>query len=105
LERSARRAATWNGAVRDFHRVTAKELDKDVRSQVPLGSTRVFVESFLRKEGIRFGFDPSSQTIRANAPYVKGSNFLVYESLGFTFHFDDTAKLKSIDSSKHLTGP
>jgi hypothetical protein len=105
LERSARRAATDNGAVRDFHQVTAKELDRDVRNHVPLGSTRAFAEDFLTREGMRFSFEPQSHTILANAPYIKGSNFVVYESLGFKFQFDDASKLKSIDSSVHLTGP
>jgi hypothetical protein len=104
LERSARRAATWNGAVRDFHQVTAQELDRDVRNQVPLGSDRAFVQGFLIREGMKFSFDPSSQAILANAPYLKGSGFLVRESLGFTFEFDDASKLKSIDSKVHLTG-
>jgi hypothetical protein len=105
LERSARRAATDNGAVKDFHEVTAEKLDRDIRSNLPLGSTRAFVEDFLTKEGMRFNFYASSQTILANAPYVRGSNFLVYESLGFTFQFGDASKLKSIDSKVHLTGP
>jgi len=105
LERSARRAATDNGAIRDFHDVTAEKLDRDVRRNLPLGSTRAFVEEFLAKEGMRFSFDASSQTIHANAPYVKGSNFVIHESLGFTFQLDDASKLKSIDSRVHLTGP
>lgn len=104
LERSARRAATNNGAIRDFHDVSAEKLDRDVRSNLPLGSTRAFVEEFLAKEGMRFSFDASSQTIQANAPYVKGSNFTMRESLGFTFQFDDASTLKSIDSKVHLTG-
>src|SRR5271170_1239325 len=73
LERSARRAATGNGAVRDFHTVTAEELDRDVRSKLPLGSTRAFVEDFLKREGMRFSYDASSQTVQALAPYLKGS--------------------------------
>jgi hypothetical protein len=104
LERSARRAATDNGAIRDFHDVTAEKLDRDVRGNLPLGSSRALVEEFLAKEGMRFSFDASSQTIHANAPYVKGSNFMVRESLGFAFQFDDASKLKSIDSKVHLTG-
>jgi hypothetical protein len=105
LERSARRAATENGALRDFHYVTAVELSREVKDHVPLGSTRIFVEDYLAKQGIRFSFDPLSRAIYANAPYLKGSNFIVYESLGFTFHFDDALKLTSIDSRVHYTGP
>jgi hypothetical protein len=105
LERSARRAATDNGAIRDFHEVTVEQLNRDVRRNLPLGSTRAFVEEFLAKEGMRFSFDASSQTIHANAPYVKGSNFVIRESLGFTFQLDDASKLKSIESKVWLTGP
>jgi hypothetical protein len=104
LNRSARRAATENGAIRDFHDVTAEKLDRDVRAAVPLGSSCAFVEEFLAKEGMRSSFDASSQTIQANAPYVKGSNFMMRESLGFTFQFDDASTLKSIESKVHLTG-
>jgi len=104
LERSARRAATWNGAIRDFHQVTAQELDRDVRNQLPLGSDRAFVQDFLIRQGMKFSFDPSSRAILANAPYLKGSGFLMRESLGFTFQFDDASKLKSIDSKVHITG-
>ena len=105
LERSARRAATGNGAVRDSHQVTADEIDRDIRTRVPLGSPRAFVEGYLTGAGMKFNFDPSTQTIRANAPYLKGSSFVVYQSLGLTFQFDDAYKLKSIDSKVHLTGP
>jgi hypothetical protein len=104
LERSVRRAATDNGAIRDFHDATAEKIDRDVRRNLPLGSTRAFVEEFLAKEGMQFSFDASLQTIRAKAPYVKGSNFLVHQSLGFTFQFDDASTLKSIDSKVQLTG-
>ena len=105
LERSARRLATGNGAFRDFRQVTAEELDREVRAQVPLGSTRAFVEGYLNRERMRFNFDPSSRAIRANAPYLKGSSFLIFETLAFEFQFDGDWKLKSIDSSVHLTGP
>jgi hypothetical protein len=104
-ERAPRRAATENGAIRDFHEVTAEKLDRDVRAALPLGSSRAFVEEFLAKEGMRFSFDASSKTIRANAPWVKGSSFLVHESLGLTFQFDDASKLKSVESKVWLTGP
>ena len=105
LDRSARRSVTENGTVKNFHRVTAEELDRDVRNHVPLGSSRPFVEGFLTGAGMRFSFDPPTQTIQANAPYLKGSGFVVYQSLGFTFQFDDALKLKSIESKVHRTGP
>ena len=105
LERSTRRAATENGAFRDFHDITSDQLDRDVRSHLPLGSTRSAVEEFLQKEGMKFSVDASSQRIDATAPYLKGSNFVVNESLSFKFQLDEGSKLKSIDSRVYLTGP
>jgi hypothetical protein len=95
---------TWAGA-RDFHQITAQQLERDVRARVPLGSNPAFVETFLRNDGMLFTFDTSSLVIRANAPRVKGSSWLIYESVGFTFQFDDSSKLKSISSKVSLTGP
>jgi hypothetical protein len=105
LDRSARRVITGNGTTTDFHSVTAEELDRDVRNHVPLGSSLPFVEGFLTGVGMKFSFDPTTKRIQANAPYLKGSGFLVYKSLGFTFQFDDGLTLKSINSKVHLTGP
>jgi hypothetical protein len=105
LERSARRAATENGLIRDFHQVTAEELDRDVRNKVSVGTTLAAAEEYPKSEGMQFSYDPSSQSIQARAPYLKGSNFWVVETLGFKFQFDNLSKLKSINSSVHRTGP
>lgn len=104
LERTARIAAAGPGG-RDFPQITAGDLERKVRDEVPIGSTRPFVEDFLTKEGMRFSSDPSKRSVHANAPYVKGSGWIVYESLGFTFYFDDASRLKSIEAKIHLTGP
>lgn len=104
LARAACRAATGNGAIRDFHQFTAQQLEGDVRSRVPLESSRVFVEGFLTGEGMKFSYDPSLNAILANAPCLKGSG-IVMKSLGLTFRFDGDSKLKSIESNVHLTGP
>jgi hypothetical protein len=89
----------------DFHEITAQQLERDVRVRVPVGSYRAFVEAFLRSDGMLFTFDPSSLVIRANAPRVKGSSWLIYQSVGFTFQFDGSSKLQSISSKVYLTGP
>jgi hypothetical protein len=104
LSRAACRAATGNGTIRDFHEFTAEQLEQDVRSRIPLESSRVFVEGFLTGEGMKFSYDPSLNAILANAPCLKGSG-IVIKSLGFTFRFDGESKLKSIESNVHLTGP
>jgi len=104
LARSACRAATQNGAVRDFSQFTEEELERYVRSQVPLGSSRAFVKDFLAKEGMKFSYDPSLNATLASAPCLKGSGIVV-KSLGLTFRFDHESKLVSIESRVHLTGP
>jgi len=85
--------------------VTAEELDKVVRNKVAVGTTLASAEEYLKSEGMQFSYDPSSKSIQARAPYLKGSNFVVVETLGFKFQFDNFSKLKSIDSSVHRTGP
>ena len=104
LSRSACHAATKNGTVRDFRNFTDEELERVVRGQVPLGSSRAFVESFLTKEEMKFSYDSSLNATLANAPCLKGSGIVV-KSLGLTFRFDHQSKLVSIESRVHLTGP
>jgi hypothetical protein len=104
LSRSACRASTKNGTVRDFRQFTREELEQDVRSQVPLGSSRAFVENFLTKEGMEFSYDSFRNATLASAPCLKGSGIVV-ESLGLTFRFDHQSKLVSIESHVYLTGP
>jgi hypothetical protein len=104
FEKAACRAATENGAIRDFHQFTAEQLERDVRNRLPLGSSRMSVEDFLNEEGMRFSYDPSLKAIFANAPCVEGSG-IVIKSLGFTFRFNSDSKVKSIESQVHLTGP
>ncbi len=104
LSRSACRAATKSGTVRDFRSFSGEELERDVRGQVPLGSSRTFVENFLMKEEMKFSYDPSLNATLASAPCLKGSGIVV-KSLGLTFRFDHESKLVSIESHIHLTGP
>lgn len=104
LSRSACRAATKDGTIRDFRQFTSEELEQYVRNRVPLGSTREFVETFLTTERMRFSFDSSMNATMASAPCLKGSGIVV-KSLGLTFQYDHESKLASIDSRVHLTGP
>jgi hypothetical protein len=104
LSRSACRAATKNGTVRDFRNFTSEELERDVHGQVPLGSSRAFVEKFLTNEEMKFSYDSSLNATLASAPCLKGSGIVV-KSLGLTFRFDHESKLVSIESRVHLTGP
>jgi hypothetical protein len=77
LSRSACRAATKNGTVRDFRNLTGDELERDVRAQVPLGSSRTFIENFLTKEEMKFSYDSSLNATLASAPCLKGSGIVV----------------------------
>src|SRR5262249_2146980 len=77
LARAACRAATKNGAIRDFQQFTAQELEAEVRSQVPLGSSREFVEAFLVREGMGSSYEPSSSAVVATAPCLKGSGIVI----------------------------
>jgi hypothetical protein len=104
LSRSACRAATKNGTVRDFRNFTGEELERDVRGQVPLGSSRTIVENFLTKEEMKFSYDSSLNATLASAPCLRGSGVVV-KSLGLTFLFDHESRLVSIESRVHLTGP
>jgi hypothetical protein len=104
LSRSACRAATKDGTIRDFRQFTGDELERDVRNRVPLGSSRGFVESFLTTEGMRFSYDPSLNATLASAPCLKGSGIIV-KSLGLTFRFDKDSKVSSIEARVRLTGP
>lgn len=105
LERSARRAETENGAFRDFHNVTASELEQQIRSSLPIGSSRTAVENYLTNRGMRFSPDNSMNEIDAAAPYLKGSNFIVRSTMGIKFHFDNAEKLQSTNTRVELTGP
>ena len=103
FSRAEWRNATENGTFRDFREFTGKQLERDVRSRVPLGSSREFVEGFLTGEEMKFGYEPKLNAIGANVQ-CKGSG-IITESLGLTFRFDSDSKLKSIESHVYLTGP
>jgi hypothetical protein len=105
LERSARRAATDNGAIRDFHDVTGSDLEREVRQSLPVGSNRSTVENYLSNRGMQFSFDESTNNINAAAPYLKGSGFVVRSTMEIQFHFDNAEKLQSINTRVELTGP
>jgi hypothetical protein len=102
LERSARRAATNNGAFRDFHNLTASELEQQIHNGLPIGSSRTAVDNYLSNQGMRFS--SSIDEIDALAPYLKGSG-IVRNDMVIKFHFNGIGKLQSIDTKIHLTGP
>lgn len=84
---------------------TSDELEREIRSTLPLGSSLYSVEEFLTKRGLEFSFDKSSGSIFAVARKLKGSTGLASKSLQLQFRFDDSVKLKSIDAKVLYTGP
>jgi len=103
LERGARRSATRNGAIRDFHDVTAAELEQQIRNSLPIGSSRADVENYLSNQRMRYR--NSTDEIDAAAPYIKGSNFVVRSTMGITFQFNANEQLQAIHTNVTLTGP
>jgi hypothetical protein len=83
----------------------AEALEREIRGELPLGSSLSTVEDMLRKRGIEFGFEESSNTVYAVARKLKGSTTLTSRSLAIQFHFDDASKLKSFDAKVLYTGP
>jgi hypothetical protein len=88
-----------------FLDTTAEALERQVRNTIPIGSSRLVAEETLQNEGLRFSYDPPSQTIYAGAGYLKGSNLIILEGISFRLHFDKDAHLISIESHVDLTGP
>ena len=87
-----------------FLDTTAEALERQVRSTIPIGSSRPVAEETLQNEGLRFSYDPPSQMIYAGAGYLKGSNPIILEGISFRLHFDKNARLTSIESHVDLTG-
>lgn len=93
------------GAVLMTGFVNADALEREVRAQLPAGSSLSRVEEFLNQRGIAFSYDASSGALTGMVRKVKGSTFLVTKSLQLRFQFDDASTLKSIDSKARYTGP
>jgi hypothetical protein len=89
----------------DYHQMKPQALEQEIRAALPLGSSLVTVDEFLKKRDIEHSFDQSSRTVYATVRKLKGSTSLTSESLTLKFHFDDDSKLKSIDSKVLYTGP
>jgi hypothetical protein len=59
--------AMATGAVKDFHQMTAGDLEREIRNKVPIGSPLTMVKGFLNERGIEFSFEASSKTLYATA--------------------------------------
>ena len=92
------------GAILTSRFVNAENLGREVRTELPPGSSISRVEKFLNQGGIPFSYDRSSGTLTGTVRKVKGSTFLVVKSLQLRFQFDDSSTLSSIDSKLSYTG-
>ena len=93
------------GALLTNRFVNAEHLERELRAQVPPGSSLAHVEELLSQRGIPFSYDGPSGSLTGIVRKVKGSTFFVTKSLELRFRFDDAARLKSIDSKVLYTGP
>jgi hypothetical protein len=93
------------GKVTDTSRVNAEALEREVRTGLPIGSSLATVNDFLAKREIEHSFDAPSKTVYAVVNKLKGGSVLTKKSLTFQLHFDDSLKLKSIDTKVVYTGP
>lgn len=93
------RALVGNGAR------SPEVLESEIRARLPLGTSRLGVEEFLRKRGIEFSSEAPSSSLYAIARDLKGSGHVIRESLQLRFDFDDKSKLKSIGVKVLYTGP
>ncbi len=91
--------------VADINRSTPEELDLEIRSDLPIGSPLFTVDNYLKKRGIEFSFGTSKKTLYATARKLEGGTMVSGKSLALRFHFDDAAKLESVDTKVTYTGP
>jgi len=92
-------------ADRDLGHEDQGQIEREIRSGLPLGSSASRVEAFLGEKGIEHSFESSSNTEYAVVRKIRGSNMLITKSLGLQLHFDNSLKLESIETKVHLTGP
>jgi len=93
-----------NGKAIDTSRVDADTLEREVRAGLLPGSSLVTVNDFLAKREIEHSFYAPSKTVYAIVKKLKGGSVLARKSLTFQFHFDESLKLKSIDTEVVYTG-
>jgi hypothetical protein len=79
-------------------------LEREIRIDLPIGSSLPTVESYLRNHAIDFGYDVPTNSVVAIVRNLKGSTLLANGSLSIQFRFDDSSKLKVIDAKVRYTG-
>ena len=85
--------------------VDADLMAREIRGDLPLGSSRSRVEEVLRQRGIDFCYEGHSRTLTGLLRKVKGSTILVTRSVQLRFRFDEESTLRLIESETLYTGP
>jgi hypothetical protein len=83
----------------------AGKTERDVREALPPGTSQPTINQYVSSRGWPHLYDPSKHEETALLRRVRGNDFLIQTSILYTFHFDDAAKLKSIETKMELTGP
>jgi hypothetical protein len=83
---------------------TAGELEHEIRSDLPVGSSLSNVEAYLKRRNIEFSYDEKSSMVYAAARSLKGSGWITQVDLMLKLHFDHSFILKSIDAKRGYTG-
>ena len=89
----------------DIHNMTPEALEREIRSELPIGSPVISVGEYLKQRGIEYSFEAPTKILYATARKLKGSTKLASKSLTLQFHFDNASKLKSIEAKVSYTGP
>ena len=83
---------------RELLQTSPETLDRELRKQLPPGSSRSAVETALRDRHVLFRYDPEEYVIRAEARDLKGSNPLAETGLYLWFFLDHDNALQRIQS-------
>lgn len=95
----------WGFFMGHQNRESAEVLERQVRAELPVGSSLAEVEGYLQKRGIEFSYQAPSKTVYAAARKLTGSTMVTRQDLTMKFHFDDSSRLESIDAKVAYTGP
>ena len=96
---------------RSYVRTTAAQVDREIRGQLPLGTSKAEVEAYLERKAIPHSW---TQERAAGAEHrneeigmIRGTSVrgLIETSLQLSFKFDDQSRLTSYSIKELYTGP
>jgi hypothetical protein len=86
-----------------IQRMDPHDLEKELRHDLPVGSSMEAVEAYLRKRGLDLD-DSRSGTVSTTVRNVRGSSLIIRRDFHFKFFFDHSSHLESMDAKEYLTG-